>query len=78
MTTSKDRSDFTRLEDGHIAHGLGDLHGLGPYELAFAERPDQVAFAMLVRNARVTHILNLCLRRSVFGYIACSHSACSC
>ena len=31
----KDRSDLTRLEDGHIAHGLGDLHGLGAHELAF-------------------------------------------
>ena len=30
----KDRGDFTRLEDGHIAHGLGDLHGLRSYELA--------------------------------------------
>ena len=31
----KDRCNFTRLEDGHIAHGLGDLHGLRPDEFAF-------------------------------------------
>ena len=29
-----DRGDLTRLEDRHITHGLGDLHGLCPYELA--------------------------------------------
>ena len=27
--------DFTRLQDRHIAHGLGDLHRLRPYELPF-------------------------------------------
>ena len=27
--------NFTRLQDRHIAHGLGDLHRLRPYELPF-------------------------------------------
>ena len=34
----KDRGNFARLENGHIAHGLGDLHGLRPYELPFELR----------------------------------------
>ena len=31
----KDGGGFTRLQDRHIAHGLGDLHRLRPYELPF-------------------------------------------